>query len=314
MYFLIRVNSYRKLKYSIFLQKLQILQFYWYNYFSSTLHTQVSNIPSQCINYEIESMQLYCYCFKTMLWYESYVLIWEINRRYNQHFNHVFLEVVQCEPTTPNMLWNVFAGLQEGWRKRSELSPAGCWRWWRRLTSRGAGKPCAVLPTTRWWKSGQRGTRPKGSLKKDKHSISAGAPWEKHFLKHHQDLFLLFPDNLGVRSPVMGSYSPAPAGWGPPSWGQEISRRVWPAGGLGGGVQGHTGQINRAGMGVLQVGRAHMESENGKTCWPWGKHGRVLGKLWKFCEGMGFQELGGNEEQKHYQYKKPAMALATVDL
>lgn len=49
-------------------------------------------------------------------------------------------------------------------RKQWQLLPAGYWRWWRKPTSRGAGKPCAVLPTARWWKSGQRGTAPEGFL------------------------------------------------------------------------------------------------------------------------------------------------------
>lgn len=65
-FLLSRVNRYRKLKYTIFLQRLQIFQFYCYNYPSNISHTKASDFLSQCISYETKSMQLYCYCFKTM--------------------------------------------------------------------------------------------------------------------------------------------------------------------------------------------------------------------------------------------------------
>lgn len=38
-------------------QKLQTLQFYWYNYLN-TLHTEASRFLSECISYEMKYMQL----------------------------------------------------------------------------------------------------------------------------------------------------------------------------------------------------------------------------------------------------------------
>lgn len=148
----------------------------------------------------------------------------------------------------------------------------------------------------------------KGISENHKHSISAGAPWEKKLFKALRTQDPLSPSlaNLGVRSPVMGS----PSGWGgshgfqdPPHLG---ARR--PA--EGHGQLGGTGRWGFRGAQPSSANQARMfcgweeHTWSQKTCWPWGKHGKALGKLWKFWEEKYFQEWRrSGKEQKHYQYK-----------
>lgn len=119
--------------------------------------------------------------------------VWEINRI---HASTLTGNVVQpVKPKWQSWVDKTPPGQRGDRRSRCWLLPAGCWRWWRRLTSRGADKPCAVLPTARWWKSGQRGTRPRGSLQTTNTEFQLLHPRKKTPLFKAlltQDMVLLF--------------------------------------------------------------------------------------------------------------------------